>query len=223
MASLFLGCTETPHRFGPSGVETDWKCGFTRSRLESEKKWLKNQVTCKFHANPGRDVPYLFCKFYANEETWYDRDVIHENFHQLILWRQNCARKSVESKKSHGDHKAIEHGLENRLDVFPISSSILRYTICKNSVISCFQVLKSVSESKSNSWFHGVHLYDSTFNWKGLEALTKTWQKRPRSWLSETCWSCFTLLSVLVAVLAKVWDLRQSETKRDFPDPFILG
>ena len=75
------------------------------------------------------------------------------------------------------------------------------------SVISCFQVLKSVSASKSNSWFHGVHLYDSTFNWKGPKALTKTWQKRPRSWLSETCWSCVTLLSVLLAVLAKFWDL----------------
>ena len=74
----------------------------------------------------------------------------------------------------HGDHKAIEHGLENRLAVLPISSNILKYRISKNGVISCFQVLKSVSESKLNSWFHGVHLYDSTFNWKGLEALTKT-------------------------------------------------
>ena len=99
--------------------------------------------------------------------------MIHDNFDQLILWCQNCARKSVESKKSHGDHKAIEHDLENRLAVLPISSNILKYRISKNSVISCFQVLKSVSESKSNSWFHGVHLYDSTFNWKGLEALTK--------------------------------------------------
>ena len=168
-------------------------------------------------------IIYLLICYTTDTTDYLDRDVIHENFDQLILWCQNCARKSVESKKSHGDHKAIEHGLENGLDVFPISSNILRYTICKNSVISCFQVLKSVSESKSNSWFHGVHLYDSTFNWKGLEALTKTWQKRPRSWLSETCWSCFTLLSVLVAVFAKVWDLRQSETKRDFPDPFILG
>ena len=61
--------------------------------------------------------------------------------------------------------------------------------------------------SKSNSWFHGVHLYDSTFNWKCLKDLTKTWQKRPKSWLSETCWSCFTLWSVLLAVLAMFWDL----------------
>jgi len=60
--------------------------------------------------------------------------MIHENFDQpvtsqvcvlslqLILSCQNCARKSVESKKSHGDHKAMEHGLENRLAILPISS-----------------------------------------------------------------------------------------------------
>ena len=80
--------------------------------------------------------------------------------------------------------------------------------------------------SKSNSWFHGVHLYDSTFNWKCLKDLTKTWQKRPKSWLSETCWSCFTLWSVLLAVLAMFWDLTLTisdnlKQKGNVLDPFI--
>ena len=51
---------------------------------------------------------------------------------QLILSCQNCARKSVESKKSHGDHKAMEHGLENRLAILPISCNILKDRISKN-------------------------------------------------------------------------------------------
>ena len=82
--------------------------------------------------------------------------------------------------------------------------------------------------SKSNSWFYGVHLYDSTFNWKCLKDLTKTWQKRPKSWLSETFWSCFTLWSVLLAVLAMFWDLTLTisdnlKRKGNVLDPFILG
>ena len=51
---------------------------------------------------------------------------------QIILSCQNCARKSVESKKGHGDHKAVEHGLENRRAVLPISSNILMYRISKD-------------------------------------------------------------------------------------------
>ena len=67
-----------------------------------------------------------------------------------------------------------------------------------------------------------LRLY-STFNWKGLRALTKTWQKRRRSWPSETCWSCFTLLPVLLAVLAKFWDLTLTIwNEKGFLDPFIF-
>ena len=33
----------------------------------------------------------------------------------------------MESKNSHGDHKAVEHVLENRRPVLPISSNILNY------------------------------------------------------------------------------------------------
>jgi len=42
------------------------------------------------------------------------------------------ARKCVESKKSHGDHKETEHGLENMLAGLPISSNILKYRTSKN-------------------------------------------------------------------------------------------
>ena len=60
----------------------------------------------------------------------------------MVLYVQSCAccdcnsschgkRKSVESKESHGDHKEIEHGLENRLSGLPISSNILKYRTSK--------------------------------------------------------------------------------------------
>ena len=85
-------------------------------------------------------------------------------------------------------------------------------------------MLKSVSESKLNSWFHGVHLYDSTFNWKGLEAFDENLTETTKVLAIRKHVEAVSLfLSVLLAVFAKVWDLRQSETKRDFPDPFILG
>ena len=149
-------------------------------------------------------IPHIIYLLICYTTDYLGRDVITWE----ILINSSCdvrtvQEKSVESKKSHGDHKAIEHDLENRLAVLPIWSNILKYRISKNSVISCFQVLKSVSESKSNSWFHGVHLYDSTFNWKGLEALTKTWQKRPRSWLSETWLKLFHSLISLVGCIRK--------------------
>ena len=64
----------------------------------------------------------------------------------MVLHIQSCVRavtathlvmselceKSVGNKKSRGDHKAVEHGLENRLDVLPIPSNILKYGINKN-------------------------------------------------------------------------------------------
>ena len=39
----------------------------------------------------------------------------------------SSCQKSVESNNSHGDHKAVEHVLENRRAVLPISSNILKY------------------------------------------------------------------------------------------------
>ena len=87
---------------------------------------------------------------------------------QLILSCQNCPIILVESKKSHGDHKALEHGLANRRAVLPISSNILKYRISKkmkkpkNSWKSMAQFLSlrvlSLPASKKIvqqlSWFH---------------------------------------------------------------------
>ena len=67
---------------------------------------------------------------------------------QLILSRQNCARKSVESKKSHEDHKAMEHGLEKRLAILPISSNILKYRINKN-----------MKRSQKDGWILSCNFY----------------------------------------------------------------
>ena len=108
-----------------------------------------------------------------------------------------CKKIGRKQKKSHGDHKAIEHGLENRLAVLLISSNILKYRISKNNVISCFQVLKSVSESKSNSWF--MVCISTT--------LPSTGNDTGPGPAIRNMLSCFTLLSVLLAVLAKCWDL----------------
>ena len=48
-------------------------------------------------------------------------------------------QKHVESKKSHGDHEEIEHGLENTLGGLPISSNILKYRTSKNRKRSQWQ------------------------------------------------------------------------------------
>ena len=59
----------------------------------------------------------------------------------MVLYVQSCAcavtathlvmgelaRSMSKAKKSHGDHKEIEHGLENTLGGLPISSNILKY------------------------------------------------------------------------------------------------
>ena len=117
---------------------------------------LHGEVTKEFHVIPTSDedpqglqsdiIYFNILISYTTDyiEMWYMRHLINHRW--MVLHVQSCVRavtathlvmselceKSVENKKSRGDHKAVEHGLENRLDVFPISSNILKCGINKN-------------------------------------------------------------------------------------------
>ena len=55
------------------------------------------------------------------------------------LVMEDLARNMSKAKKSHGDHKEIEHGLENTLGGLPISSNILKYRTSNNRKRSQWQ------------------------------------------------------------------------------------
>ena len=145
------------------------------------------------------------------------------NFDQLILWCQNCARKIGRKQKSHGDHKAIEHDLENRLAVLPIWSNILKYRISKNSVISCFQVLNPYPNRNRImvSWCASLRLYLQLERSRSIdENLTETTKVlairnmvEAVSLSYQSCW----LYSQRFGTSDNL------NRKGIFPDPFILG
>ena len=70
------------------------------------------------------------------------------------------------------------------------------------------------SESKLSSWFHGVHLYDSIFNWK-RQRFGYLKHVEVVSLCYQSCWLCWQSFGTKTLT---IWNER-----RDFQNQFVLG